>query len=124
VTVDDCTEWVTSVGFSNDDTQIVSGSIDESVQVWDALTGTQLKILNGHSSGVNSVAFSNDGTQIISGSDDKSVRVWNASTGVELNVLYGHTQGVNSVSFSKDDTQIVSASGKTLLSQDALGINM
>jgi WD40 repeat protein len=60
----------------------VSGSEDESVRVWDASTGLELKELNGHTGFVISVAFSRDGMHIVSGSYDKSVRVWDASTGV------------------------------------------
>jgi WD40 repeat protein len=65
---------IRSVAFSNDGTRIVSGS-DESVRVWDASTGAELKVLNGHTERVWSAAFSSDGTLIISGSLDKSVRV-------------------------------------------------
>ena len=52
--------------------------------MWDALTGTELQQLNGHTGYVTSVAFSPDGIHIISGSWDKSVQVWDASTGAEL----------------------------------------
>ena len=70
------TDLVRSVTFSPDGKQIVSGSNDRSVQVWDASTGNNLKILKGHTNWVASVAFSPDGKQIVSGSDDNSVRVW------------------------------------------------
>ena len=73
------TSSVNSVAFSRDGMQIVSGSDDNSVRVWDALTGVELKELKGHMGLVNSVAFSGDGTWIVSGSDDKSVRVWDLS---------------------------------------------
>ena len=68
----------------HDGKQIVSGSYDNSVQVWDDSPGAALQQLNGHTDRVNSVAFSHDGIYIVSGSDDKSVQVWdasNASTG-------------------------------------------
>jgi WD40 repeat protein len=39
----------------------VSGSDDQTVQLWDAATGAILQTLKGHSSPVNSVAFSPDG---------------------------------------------------------------
>ncbi|KAF5319337.1 hypothetical protein D9619_008898 [Psilocybe cf. subviscida] len=101
---------VKSVAFSSDGTHIVSGLLDRSVRVWDASTGAQLQVLNGHSGTVNSVAFSSDGTHIVSGSHDNSVRVWDASTGAQLQVLTGHSGTVNSVAFSSDGTHIVSGS--------------
>ncbi|EDR01197.1 uncharacterized protein LACBIDRAFT_395446 [Laccaria bicolor S238N-H82] len=103
-------ESVDSVAFSTDGTCIISGSADNSVQVWDASTGAELKVLNGHMKLVSSVAFSTDGTQIVSGSFDKSVRVWDASTGAELKVLNSHMEAISSVAFSTDGTRIVSGS--------------
>ncbi|TFK18165.1 hypothetical protein FA15DRAFT_628203, partial [Coprinopsis marcescibilis] len=47
---------VSAVGFSSDGTQIVSGSYDKSVRVWDASTGEMLKKLEGHTNSVSSVA--------------------------------------------------------------------
>jgi WD40 repeat protein len=101
---------VWAVACSSDGTRIVSGSGDNSVRVWDASTGVELKELRGHTSWVFSVAFSSDGTRIVSGSDDNSVRVWDVSTGVELKELRGHTSWVFSVAFSSDGTRIVSGS--------------
>ena len=86
-------DCVKSVAFSPDGKQIVSGSRDQTVRVWDASTGNNLKVLESHTDSVTSVAFSPNGKQIVSGSYDKSVRVWDASTGNELKVLKGHKIG-------------------------------
>jgi WD40 repeat protein len=76
--------------FSPDGNQIVSGSWDNSVRVWDAKTGEQLRELQGHTKMVNSVVFLPDGNQIISGASDKSVRVWVAKPlGDQLRELQG-----------------------------------
>src|SRR6267378_1393082 len=72
------------IAFSPDGNQIVSGSGDQSVRVWEAKTGEQLRELQGHTSAVYSVAFSPDGNQIVSGSCDESVQVWDAQTGEQL----------------------------------------
>ena len=70
-----------AVAHSPDGTKIVSGSLDKTVRVWDAVTGTLINTLQGHSGGVTAVAYSPDGTKIVSGSGDKTVRVWDAVTG-------------------------------------------
>ncbi|OCK72914.1 hypothetical protein K432DRAFT_263377, partial [Lepidopterella palustris CBS 459.81] len=49
---------VRAVAFSSDGKQLVSGSDDKTVRVWDAATGATLQILEGHSSYVNAVTFS------------------------------------------------------------------
>jgi WD40 repeat protein len=51
---------VNSVAFSPDGKQVVSGSYDKTVRLWDALAGAPLQTLEGHSGSVNSVAFSPD----------------------------------------------------------------
>jgi hypothetical protein len=98
------------VAFSADGTRNDSGSMDQTVKVWDAQTGKELLTLKGHTDWVTSVAFSADGTRIVSGSMDQTVKVWDAQTGKELLTLKGHTNGVSSVAFSPD--------GKRLVSQD------
>ncbi|MEE1000646.1 MAG: hypothetical protein U0L37_01625 [Bacteroidales bacterium] len=67
---------VESVAYSPDGTKIISGSLDETIKIWDTNTGECLKTLMGHIGPVWSVAFSPDGTKIVSGSDDKTVKIW------------------------------------------------
>ncbi|KAH8650313.1 hypothetical protein BGZ60DRAFT_473956 [Tricladium varicosporioides] len=102
---------VSSVAFSPDGKQVVSGSGDNTVRLWDAATGAALQTLEGHSSSVWSVAFSPDGKQVVSGSYDHTVRLWDAATGAALQTLEGHSSYVASVAFSPDGKQVVSGSG-------------
>ncbi|PVH71123.1 vegetative incompatibility protein HET-E-1 [Cadophora sp. DSE1049] len=104
------TNAVTSVAFSSDGKQVVSGSVDETVRLWDAATGAALQMLEGHTSEVTSVAFSPDGKQVVSGSYDKTVRLWDVAAGAALQTLEGHTDEVTSVAFSPDGKQVVSGS--------------
>ncbi|KAF5340327.1 hypothetical protein D9611_007942 [Ephemerocybe angulata] len=112
---------VNAVAFSWDGMKIVSGSSDDKVRVWDALTGKAQAFLEGHSNTVTSVAFSPNGEHIVSGSGDRTVRVWSALTGRTERVLVGHTDWVGSVNFSQDGTQILSGSNdKTVRIWDTL----
>lgn len=72
--------------------RIVSGSDDNTLKVWSAITGKCLRTLVGHTGGVWSSQMS--GNVIISGSTDRTLKVWNADTGVLLHTLYGHTSTV------------------------------
>jgi WD40 repeat protein len=98
------------VAFSPDGRQVVSGSEDQTVRLWDAATGAALQRLEGHTGVVTSVAFSPDGRQVVSGSYDQTVRLWDAATGAALQRLEGHTDYVSSVAFSPDSRQVVSGS--------------
>jgi WD40 repeat protein len=70
--------------FQHDGKQVVSGSGDGTVRLWDAATGAALQTLEGHTDWVTSVAFSPDGKQVVSGSGDRTVRLWDAATGAAL----------------------------------------
>ena len=66
--------WVTTVAFSPGRRYIVSGSLDRTIQLWDAQTGVQVgNPLQGHIDSVLSVAFSLDGMHIVSGSSDSTI---------------------------------------------------
>ena len=70
---------MSSVAWSPDGTRIASGSVDQTVQVWDAADGRNVYTYYGHSNTVSSVAWSPDGKRIASGSIDLTVQVWKAN---------------------------------------------
>ncbi|CAE7823933.1 HET-E1, partial [Symbiodinium sp. CCMP2456] len=103
--------YVTSVQWSPNGGTIVSGSSDNLVRVWDAVTGNCLQTLTGHMAEVSSVAYSPDGTRILSGSWDNTIKIWDAVTGNCLQTLTGHMDEVFSVAYSKDGAHMLSGSG-------------
>jgi WD40 repeat protein len=102
------TEFVWSVAFSPDGRQIVSGSGDGTVKLWDTATGRNIRTFSHYF--VLSVAFSPDGRQIVSGSADNTVKLWDTATGRNIRTFSGHTEVVWSVAFSPDGRQIISGS--------------
>jgi WD40 repeat protein/tRNA A-37 threonylcarbamoyl transferase component Bud32 len=101
---------VLSVAFSPDGKRIVGGSDDQTVKVWDAISGQELLTLKAHTLLVRTVAFSPDGKRIVSGSYDKTLKVWDAMSGRESLTFKGHAFKVESVAFSPNGKQIVSGS--------------
>jgi len=81
---------ITCLQFSG--SRIVSGSDDNTLKVWSAVTGKCLRTLVGHTGGVWSSQL--QGNVIVSGSTDRTLKVWNAETGSCTHTLYGHTSTV------------------------------
>ncbi|CCA73757.1 hypothetical protein PIIN_07712, partial [Serendipita indica DSM 11827] len=93
---------VNTIAFSPDGSKIASGSNDNTIRLWDVVTGQPLgEPLRGHGGSINSVAFSIDGSQIVSGSSGNTIQVWDTVTGQPLGEpLQGHSRWIRSVSFS------------------------
>ncbi|XP_065452841.1 F-box/WD repeat-containing protein 7-like [Chrysemys picta bellii] len=72
--------------------RIVSGSDDNTLKVWSAVTGECVQTLVGHTGGVWSSQMRDN--IVISGSTDRTLKVWNADTGECVHTLYGHTSTV------------------------------
>ncbi len=66
---------VWSVSWSPDGRFLASGSVDRTVKILSADTGTTLRTLRGHTYFIYSVAWT-DSTKVLSGSNDRTVRVW------------------------------------------------
>lgn len=96
------------VAVSQDGRWVVSGSEDQTVRVWDALSGREAHVLRGHQEPVADVAVAPSGTWLASGSMDGTVRLWDLLSGRAGLVLRGHTSGVCSVAVSADGRWIAS----------------
>ncbi|KAI6038980.1 WD40 repeat-like protein [Pisolithus marmoratus] len=89
---------------------LVSGSLDNTIKVWDVETGQTVGTLFGHIEGVWAVAC--DKLRLVSASHDRTVKVWNLDEGKCTATLSGHRGAVTIVSGSDDgDLRIWSFSG-------------
>lgn len=98
------TKEVESVAISSDGQTLASGSLDETIKLWNLHSTQEIRTQNcGYLGGVHCITFSPDGQTLGSGHKDGTVRFWNLNTGEELFRLRGHSvNGVNSIVFSPD----------------------
>ena len=111
---------VTNVAFSPDGSTLASASLDNTVFLWDVVTGAYKETLIGHTDAVTSVAFSPDGGTLASGSEDEAIRLWDAVTGAPKRTLTGHTSDVLCIAFSPDGGTLASGSGVEIRLWDAV----
>lgn len=95
---------VSSVTYSPDGQNILSGSEDGTLRLWD-LEGKELTVFRGHTGAVNKAVFSLDGEKILSGGDDRMAILWDKKGKELLRIQDSHY--VKEVAFfGKGDTLI------------------
>lgn len=95
--------------FSPDGTRVVTASDDNTVRVWDPMTGHQFAVL-WHSGFVYTAEYSKDGHYVVTTSADGNARLWNSATGELLVTYAGHSGPVVSATFSCGAHQLLTSS--------------
>jgi len=101
--------WVICTAITPDGRRAISGSVDETLRVWDPEIGECLRVLEGHTDIVHDVCITPDGLFALSGSQDTTVRLWNTSTGICEKIFKNHHHGIISTSITADGNMGASA---------------
>jgi WD40 repeat protein len=102
---------VQCLDFNVDGTRLAGGMRDNLARVWEARTGRELALLEGHTDWVQCICFSPDGALVATGSDDKTARIWDVATSREIARL-PHPASVTSISFDISGDRVLTASGE------------
>jgi eukaryotic-like serine/threonine-protein kinase len=108
-------DTITDLAFSRDGKQLVSASADQTVRLWDAVTGKEVFTFHEEAP-VLAVAFSPDSQRIASGGEDRTVRLW-APAGKEFRTLQAKDPSpslgipVYGLAFSPDGKTLASGAG-------------
>ncbi|KAK6936200.1 TUP1-like enhancer of split [Dillenia turbinata] len=93
---------VVDLNWSPDDSILASGSLDNTVHIWNMSNGICTAVLRGHSSLVKGVAWDPIGSFIASQSDDKTVIIWRTSDWSLAHRTDGHwTKSLGSTFFRR-----------------------
>jgi WD40 repeat protein len=113
------TNWVFSLDQIDKDT-MVSGSYDNTIQIWKISTGETLKIINV-SAVVNVVrVFSIEYKQVICGNVGKSsnLQIFSYNTSELIRILNGHTSTVNSIEILSEQFMASGGGDKSVIIWD------
>lgn len=120
------TNWVLCVAYSPCGTMIATGSMDNTIRLWNALTGEAIgSPLLGHSKWISSLTWEplhllKDGhkSRLASGSKDGTVKVWDSARGVCEMTLSGHSNAVSCVKWSGSNILYSASHDKTIRAWD------
>jgi F-box/WD-40 domain protein MET30 len=85
---------------------LVSGSLDNTVKLWDIDTGKVVRTFFGHIEGVWAVGCNK--VRLVSGSHDRTIKIWSRDEGRCVSTLVGHTGAVTCLALGED--KIISGS--------------
>src|SRR5688572_4529282 len=104
------TGGISYMDLSIDGNNVLTGSYDSIVRLWDLNDARIIRAFKGHKGTIWTVAFSPDGKKIASSGDDAMINVWDAESGKLIQQLKGHERIVWSIKFSPDGMTLASGS--------------
>ncbi len=99
---------VNAAVYTPDQRHVITVGVDQTIRIWNAASGKELRTLTGHTGPVMSVASSPDSLVLITGGGDNAIRMWDVPRADPLRILHGHESSIRDVAVSTDGKWAVS----------------
>jgi tRNA A-37 threonylcarbamoyl transferase component Bud32/sugar lactone lactonase YvrE len=106
-------DWVNAVAFSPDGQYALCGGPDNSIKLWEVVTGREIQTFDDLSSQPISMALSPDGSRLLSESSNGIVQLWDVESGESIRVFEQNSEAVLAADFSPDGKYVLSGSGQS-----------
>ena len=105
--------WITGIGRSADDRNLVTMSADGTARVWDSVrlaSADKTQSIECHEKTVTKIVVTRDGRLAVSASADRTLIVWSTESGRAIKRLKGHEGWIQDLALFSDGKRAVSTS--------------
>lgn len=118
------TKYVTAYAFSPNGRFLASGSLDNTVILWNIESGKQIRSFSGHTKRLRSVEFSPDGKQLLTASKDNTAKIFEVVSGELLLEIRLKENDLHGAFYSPEGSKVLLVDGRDgLFVYDALSGN-
>lgn len=104
-------DWVNAVSFSPDGQYALSGAPNNTIKLWEVVTGREIQTFDGLTEQPISVALSPNGERLVSETSNGVVRLWDVDSGDAIRTLEERSEAVLGATFSPDGQHVLSGGG-------------
>ena len=101
---------ITSASIGPHGKYLATGSVDNSVKLWNVESGAEIRTFRGHKSWITSVAILPDGKRLITGSYDQTAILWDLVTGDKVRIFRGHKDKITAIAVGRKGRYLITGS--------------
>lgn len=108
------TKDIWSLAFRPDGKELLSGSADSTVKIWNMDNGELIKTLTNHKNSVYGLAYNSKGNKFATASYDGVARIWDDKTKEKIVTFKEHMLGIDDILLTADGRVITCSQDRTI----------